>query len=273
MQQVPVPRIEVKSTDHVVKSHRQTVAQRVIDYFGSSLPNSKLLCFLDDEDPASLRDDRGPANRALYGPIHNVADLEGWPTYVRECIYPTDRFGGHSRGRVIDDLIYLYGNTCAEDMSLTISLAHELQHAIQHSKKRELWAVNSLVANDLSRDIIEALGLGWADIPIEVDARTVSKGVAESFFGEELVRQHIDKKIAEQITESDVRDWKFIRTVNPAMTIDLAAATRRLFERLMNSRSELEAVLQEKRQNPDYSDIDLAAFFRPAAHHAITSAP
>jgi hypothetical protein len=261
MQQIPIPRLEVKAEDHGVKIQRKAVAQRVIDFFGPSLPDSRLLCFLDEVDPPTVRGGRGPANRALYGPIHDISDLEGWPNYVRDCIYSSDPYGG--RARVIDDLVYLHGSTCVDDVGLTISLAHELQHAIQHFKLRELWAVNGLVANDLSRATIEGLRLEWADIPIEVDARIVSKRVAECFFGELRVRQHIDKKTAEPATEGDRRDWQFIRTLMPSMTVDLAGETQRLLDRVKDYRSELEASLQEKRQNPDYTDIDLDAFFIP----------
>ncbi len=261
MHQNPIPRLEVKTEDHAVKIQRKAAAQRVIDYFGLSLPGSRLLCFLDEVGSSPVRDDLGPANRALYAPIHDIADLEGWPNCVRNCIYPSDPYGG--RARVVDDFVYLRGSTCVDDVGLTMSLAHELQHAIQHSKARELWAVNGLVANDLSPETIQDLGLEWADIPIEVDARIVSKRVAECFFGEPRVRQHIDKKIAQPATEADRRDWQFIRTLMPSMAVDLAGETQRLLERVKDYRSELEARLHEKRQNPDYTDIDLDAFFIP----------
>jgi hypothetical protein len=144
-----------------------------------------------------------------------------------------------------------------------MSLAHELQHAIQHSKAREMWAVNSLVANDLSRETIQNLGLEWADIPIEVEARIVSKRVAECFFGEPRVREFIDKHIAQPATEGDRKDWQFIRTLMPSMAVELTSETQRLLNRIRDYRSELEASLEEKRQNPDYADIDLDAFFIP----------
>jgi len=254
--------IEVKASDAAVKTQRRMLAQRVTDYFGLSLPDSRLLCFLDDEAQSSVGGDLGPANRALYMPIHDMADLEGWPNYVRNCIYPSDRYG--SRTRVIDDLVYLRGSTCVDDVGLTISLAHELQHSIQHSAARELWAVNGLVSMDLSPEAIKDLGLEWADIPIEVDARIVSKRVAECFFGELRIRQHIDKKIAQPATEGDARDWQFIRTLMPSMVVNLTSETRRLIERVKDYRPEIEARLHEKTQNPDYTDIDLNAFFTPA---------
>ncbi len=261
MQQNSTPRVEVKTDDSAVKIQRKAAAQRVIDYFGLSLPDSRLLCFIDEAGSSSVRNDLGPANRALYAPIHDIADLEGWPNCVRDCIYPSDPYGG--RTRIIDDLVYLRGSTRVDEVGLTMSLAHELQHAIQHSQTREMWAVNSLVANDLRRETIQSLGLEWSDIPIEVEARIVSKRVAECFFGEPRVRQHIEKNIAQPATEGDRKDWQFVRTLMPSMAIELTGETQRLLNRIRGYRSELEASLEEKRQNPDYADIDLDAFFIP----------
>ncbi|HEY6372539.1 MAG TPA: hypothetical protein VIX91_22510 [Candidatus Acidoferrum sp.] len=94
-----------------------------------------------------------------------------------------------------------------------------------------------------------------------MEARIVSKHVAESIFDEQRVTHHIDTKIAERITEADSVDWQFIRTLTVSTTIDLAAETQQLLKRLKGFRLELENALQEKRQNPDYADIDLDAFF------------
>jgi hypothetical protein len=256
---VPVT-IDVKSDDAVLKGHREVVAQRVLDHLGPCLPNSRVLCFLDDEDPPELRREHGPANRGGYMAVHDEGYLDEWPSYVRECACPSDRFG--YRTRVIDDLVYLYGSTCVDEVGLTMTLAHELQHVIQHGKERKLWAVNSLIANDLSRRTIAALKLNWSDIPIEVEARIVSRHVAESIFGEERVTCHIDSKIAERVTGVDVADWQFIRTLTVSSTIDLAVETQQLLKRLKGFRLELENALQEKRQNLDYADIDLDVFFR-----------
>jgi hypothetical protein len=256
---VPVT-LQVKSDDPAIRTQREAAAQRVLDYFGVRLPHSRLLCFLDDEDPSSVRGDRGIANRGLYGPIQDMADLEGWPNYVRDCIYPIDRCGGRTT-RVIDDLVYLYGSTCANEVGLTMTLAHELQHAIQHAKARKIWAVNGLVPQ-LPKPAIAALKLEWSDIPIERETRIVPKRAAVAFFGEQRVTQFIDEKIAEGITDSDVADWQFIRALTASSSVDLVVDTQRLFKRLKDYRSELESFLQEKKgNNPDFGDIDLDGYF------------
>lgn len=254
--------LKVKSEDGAVKPQRETAAQRVIAYFGLCLPESRLLCFLDDEDPSTLRGLYGPANRGIYGPIHDGTPLAEWPGYVADHIYVDD---GVSLifPRVVDDLVYLYGSTCVDEVALTMTLAHELQHAIQHGKVRTLWAANSLI-HDLDKKIIDALKLRWADIPTELEARIVSKRAAECLLGEQPVRQYIDRKIAERISEDDIADWQFVRTLTPLSSVDLVGGTQLLFERLKAYKSALEVVLQERKGNPDFSDIDLDNFLGPS---------
>jgi hypothetical protein len=250
---------KVKSGDAQVKAQRESSAQRVMSYFGLCLPQSRLLCFLDDEDPVELRKTFGPTNRGLYRPIHDNTVLDGLPSDVQHCICPSDRTG--RRARVVDDLVYLYGSTCNDEVGLTMTLAHELQHSIQHAKMRKLWAANGLVRR---LDMV-GLKLTWADIPIEREARIISKRVAECLLGEQRVNQYIDRKIAKPIPDDDLADWRFIRTLTPSDSIDLVSRTQLLFEQLKDCRPELEAVLRKARQdsNPDFSDIDLDVFFVP----------
>jgi len=255
---VPVT-LKVKSGNAALRALRQAAAERVLDYFDGCLPSSRLLCFLDDGDPPILKQVFGVANRGVYGPIHDSTPLADWPEYVSGCILVDD---GVSLlyPRVIDDLVYLYGSTCANEVGLTMTLAHELHHAIQHANARKVWAVNGLVPQ-LPKTAIAALKLQWADIPIERETRIVSRRVAVDFFGEKRVTQYIDEKIAEAITEVDVADWQFVRALTPSSSVEIVGDTQRLFQRLKGCRSELEAVLQEKKDNPDFGDIDLDCFF------------
>lgn len=254
--------LKVKADDPAVKAQRKAAARRVLDYFGSCLPPSRLLCFLDDDDPPGIKGERGNANRGLYGPIHDDTPLAEWPDYIQNAIYVEDRAPSYLK-RVVDDLIYIYGSTCTNEVGLTMTLAHELQHAIQHANARKVWAVNGLVTN-LDRKIIHAEKLTWADIPIEREARIVSNRVAVHFFGEQRVSEHIDEKIAERVTGGDVADWHFIRTLTASSSVDLVGDTQRLFRRLKRYRSELETALREKKGNPDFSDFDLGPFFDEA---------
>ena len=86
------------------------------------------------------------------------------------------------------------------------------------------------------------------------------------FFGEVRVREYIDQKIAERVTEADAGDWqfvRFVRTLTPSSTVDLNAETKQLFERLRGYRAELEAALQERKRlkDCDFLDIDLGVYF------------
>jgi len=251
-------KVEVRSRNSAVKKQRETAAWRVIKYFGKTLPPSRLLCFLDDDDSSSLRGERG-----LYKPIRNIADFDGPLSRVRNCVYPSDSYGG--RTRVIDDLVYLHGTTCANEVGLTMTLAHEIQHAIQHSGVRKLWAVNSLI-HQLPREVCNALDLEWADIPIEREARIVAKCAAVQLFDEKRVSNYIDERIQEHVSDADAADWKFIRNLTSSDSVDLASNTLTLFQRLKVYRPELEEVLEEyKKENPeDFGDIDLCAFLEDA---------
>ena len=246
-------KLEVKSED------ARAQAQRVLDYFGSNLPPSRLLCFLDDDDPPFLKQVFGIANRGVYGHIGDNTPMDIWPDYVTRCIFVDDGIS-LLYPRVIDDLVYLYGSTCANEVSLTMALAHELQHVIQHAVARKVWAVNGLVPH-LHKTVIAALNLQWTDIPIEIEARIISKRVAVQFFGEQRVTRFIDEKIAEGVTESAVADWQFVRTLAASSSVDLAACTKLLFKRLKGHQAELEAVLLEKKGDLDFSDIELGAYF------------
>jgi hypothetical protein len=241
-------------------TRRRELARRVMERFAAELANSRLLCFLDDQDAPIIRLDRGPANRGFYAPINDGTPLDWIPEYVSSRIYVDDGVSVFYT-RVVDGLIYLHGTACVEEVGLVMTLAHELQHAVQHTKSRKLWALNSLV-NELDRAIIKRLNLTWADIPIEVDARLVSKRVAEQLFGNERVRSYIDGKIAEHVTGADAADWIYLRSLDPATTVDLAVASQLLFARLKDYRPELEAVLRRaKSVSQSYGDISLDSFF------------
>jgi hypothetical protein len=253
--------LKVKSEEAAVRKQREATAGRVLDYLGGCLPSSRLLCFLDDDDPQALRREYGSANRGGYMPIHDNIPLVNLPGYVTDCIFVDDGVS-IPFPRVVDGLIYLYGSTCANNVGLTMTLAHELQHAIQHANVRKVWAVNGLVPN-LGRKIIDALKLTWVDIPIEREARIVSKRAALYLFGEQRVNRYIDEKIAEHVTEADAADWQFVRKLTASSSVDLVAESKRLFNRLKGYKAEVEAALLEKKEsnNPDFLDIDLSTFF------------
>jgi len=253
-----LPEVFVKATDDAAKHQRNATAQRVIECLRHQLPNRRLLCFLDDEEWRSFKDENGVANRGFYQPV-TVPDSfwRNAPLYITERLVV-------DRRPAFDDFIYLHGSTCSSAMGLTMTLAHELQHFIQHSQQTRLWAANSLIPR-LNRTTIRALGLRWCDIPHEREARIVSKRTAEQIFGAELVEQYIDDKIREPVTECDAADWECIRELATSTPYDLAFATKLFFPRLKGHRHELERTLREfQSEYADSPGVDLDALLSGA---------
>jgi hypothetical protein len=239
-----------KSVADAVKAHRESAARNVVAGFGA-LPDRRLLCFFDDEDWPLLRGRGMAANRGAY--FHSPR-WEDTPYYVRGHALPDGR-------PAFEELIYLHGSTCSSDISLTMTFAHEMQHFVQHSNARLLWAANTLahaMLRHLEPDKFAALGLRVCDIPFEREARIVAKRVAEKLFGQDLVRRHIEAKAAEHVTEQDATDWDCIRDLSGSTQYDLAIETRRFFPKLQRHKSELERGLRAlQRDDEAFRQIDL----------------
>jgi hypothetical protein len=252
-------KIEVKSHDHALKANRQAAARRVLDEFGNGLPDLRLLAFFDDEDWSYFRDELGPSNRGLYTPIKSGNfQWAIWPQYVKECILVCDP--SSSLRQDVDHVIYLYGSTCAGEVGLTMTFSHELQHFIQYSFHRKLWAENFLLPH-LPKDVIDAEGINWPDIPNERQARSVAKQIATKLCGADAVKTYIDRRISESITPGDAEDWRFSQQVDPSVPYDLAGETKRVFQRLKPYRQHFEKFLDQMRGDVDFKNLDLSEYF------------
>lgn len=137
-----------------------------------------------------------------------------------------------------------------------MTLAHELQHFVQYGSVRKVWAENSLIPM-LSRDVILASGLRWSDIPIEREARTVSKRIAEKLFGANRVARYIDIRIARAVNAADGTDWKFVRRLSTSVPYDLESSTHLIHKRLCCFRRELEVLLEALKDDPDFGLVNL----------------
>ena len=146
-----------------------------------------------------------------------------------------------------------------------MTLAHELQHSIQHSRTRELWAVNSLI-HQLPKSIIHTLKLTWPDVPTEREARIVSKRAAVNLFGEKRVTEYIDERIREHARDGEFSDLQFVRTLTPESSVDLAESTHFLFKRLSGYGPELNDIFEKIKahNSEDFGDINLNAFLQDA---------
>jgi hypothetical protein len=256
-------KVEVKSWDDAVRVKRQATAQRVVNEFGDRLPNLRLLAFFDDEDWSYFRYELGPSNRGLYTPIKPNVQWGTWPYYVKECILVSDPSTLRLR-QEIDHVIYVHGTTCADEVGLTMTFSHELQHFIQYGFNRKLWAENFLLPR-LPKDVIDSTGLNWPDIPNEREARIVAKRIGVILCGADAVNQYIARKIVESVTSQDAEDWRFSQRVDPSLPYDLAGETKRIFQRLEPYRQHFDAFLAQMREDVDFNDIDLSEYFDEAA--------
>jgi len=165
--------------------------------------------------------------------------------------------------RLFDYVIYLHGSTCVDRVGLTMTFAHELQHFVQqHGSAQRLWAENQLIKTlitTLPEGERTALGLMWSDIPIEREARIVSKRTAETLFGAEPVRQFIEQRIIEAVDKCDAANWRFIQGIVFPIQIDLAGDTQRLYHQLKGYRLRLEELLQEMKKQPEFKDVELTS--------------
>ena len=167
----------------------------------------------------------------------------------------------YKRSFSYDCAIYLYDSTCRDELSLTMTLAHELQHFIQYGSDRTTWAFNTLT--NLRREVIEPLGIIWPDIPIEREARIVAKRAAQALVVIENADLHIGSRSKEASTSGEVSDWNFIRDVDVSREYtDLPGHTRRLYNhRLARIRPELEDTLSKLKEDPLFPSIDLETMF------------
>jgi hypothetical protein len=246
------PVLKVKSSDAAVKQQRESAAQGVLDQFGNSLPDRRLLCFFDDEDCQFFKRWHGSENLGFYHSITDRTGFNGWPTYMTDVI-----FADYGSKRMFDHVIYLHGSTCSDAVGLTMIFAHELQHFVQIGQVPRAHAANTFVIEFLN-DIGNNLGLTWSDIPIEREARAVSKGIALKLLGSEPVRLFIEGKFCSTSDAVEAADWQFIQGLDPSTSYDLEHETFVLFKRLKDHRSELHSVLVKfKCEDPDYLPVDL----------------
>jgi hypothetical protein len=245
----------VEGRDEAMKSERQKWAQRVIDHFAGRLPECRVLVYLDDTDPPTLK--RGPAHRGLFQPIdkHHFS-VAIWSRKLALTIQSPAPMGPDPIFHC-DSLVYLFDSTCNTEEMTTMSLAHELHHSIQHNRDPQTWAWNTLPSY-LCDETIAALGLQWKDIPIEREARFVAKSATESLLGFDRTAQYIESRIAANVTDEDTNDWHFIRGIDTSdSSYNCARATGELYRRMFPFWEELQQLLERTRYLPEFKHLRL----------------
>jgi hypothetical protein len=249
------PSVKVKASDSLVKKRREEIAQLVLDQFGDSLHDCRLLCFFDDEDCHEFKVQLGDGNRAFHRVISDRTAFAGWPEYIRDCILVDDPTSFWYK-RMFDQLVYLYGETCANRVGMTMSFAHELQHVIQRVKVPELLTANGLFRH-LPIPVVQNVGLQWSDIPTEREARAVGKRIAVTLHGDEAVKEFVTQTASITTDPIELADVHFIQGLDTSIPYDLKDETLALFERFKNYRSEIEVVIEGFKSDPDFERVDL----------------
>lgn len=248
--------IYVKSDDSAIKQRREGVACRVREYFMSNCDvpaHLRAICFLDDRDADEIRGELGPSNRGLHWPIRGQG-LGMWPSYMWGVVAAMDYSTGDCRWPFAS-VIYLHGSTCENDLALTTTLAHELQHFLQYANCRRLWAINVFLMSLLKPEKPH-LRRVW-DIPTEREARIVSKTAAEALHGIRVVEQYANERIETAVGEDDKEDWKFFQSIDCSIPYSAAESTSSLVDLYRAELQKLQ-MTPEWQKDPDFSSIDFA---------------
>lgn len=218
----------VRSSDALVKARRQAICNRVIEHFEPELPELKLLCFIDDEDAPTIKAGNGLANRGLHLVIklNSQKASEGkivFPDYVQELLNKDQ-----SNTNAYDNVIYVHGGTCDPEVSLIITLAHELQHCLQYGNSYSLWAIDQFF-----RRFNGHLGFTkWEDHPTEQEAIFRSKMVAMDLCGENIVTDYANLQASsDKHDEAERTRWRYFRDLSTSERYDLGTATDAIVQR------------------------------------------
>jgi hypothetical protein len=246
--------IHAISDNERIRAHREELARRVaavVDRNSNPDRVARVVCILDNQDHAYLKEEFGSqANRGIHWPIQGRG-VSLWPYYTHNLIAPPIGLYGDVSWPYIS-VVYLHGSTSETDIGLTLTLAHELQHFLQYSQNRALWAANILLMNLRSEEFKV-----WWDFPIEIEARITAKRVAEELFGKEAVHDYIMSRIEARVTDNDAEDWRFVQHIDTGAPYDLFESTSPL---VRGHREELDRLLAGKGVEQDFAAVDLDSF-------------
>jgi hypothetical protein len=184
--------------------------QRVLERF--QLPNLRLLCFFDVQNPKHFDQKFGCKYRGLHRTVHGIGYV---PPHLQQHFFDV------SGGFAFDNVVYLPGRTCVAKAGAVITFAHELQHFVQHGSAYKVLVANNLLSENLLGFDPDSPAKAW-HIPHEQDAMLVSKRVAEAVLGTEVVSQHVESRIAAQ---DDLLYWQYFQNLSADSPFDLLAQT------------------------------------------------
>jgi hypothetical protein len=170
------------------------------------LPDRRLLCFFDVKQSDEL------AKKYGEGGIHIAVGPKGlgngWPHDIQELL------GMKQLSAAFDNLIYIPGDKYSKRRaSLTVTLAHEVQHFLQCIDEPTAYSINCGIAKHL--DIFTQLK-AW-EIPYEIDAMQRSKQVGNALLGSEAVEAFTIEQIEDATSSnngSKLALWHFFQSLS-----------------------------------------------------------
>jgi hypothetical protein len=211
------------------------LCQRVEEEF--ELPTRRLCRYFAGFDDVYLIANPcfGPHLRGFHA---TVAARNSFPKYLFDCFFHpletlTMRHTLPSFEEMVafDSLIYIRSSTCNDSTGLVECYAHELQHFVQYGRTPRLWAVNSVLYQNLKP--LEPASV-VTDIPTEREANIVSKRVAEKVCGVEKVNKFAEERVRfmDECGQHEERDrWIFFRDIPSSTPFNLLDATLPLVEK------------------------------------------
>ncbi len=190
--------------------------------------------FANAEDDYLLRT-IGQYYRGFYTPFSWRRNL---PSYLQDCfflsmdeVYASEKMLSLNEMTAFDSLVYIRHSTCLDVTGFVTTYAHELQHFVQHGDTPKLWAVNSVLSEQLGKFEPTATAI---DVPGEQEANIVSKRVAEVVCGVEAFRAFVEEQIRLMEEAGEARQktrWIFLRDVPSSTKYNLLEATIPLVEK------------------------------------------
>ena len=142
------------------------------------------------------------------------------PGYFHEVVWPEGQL-------LFASAVYVHGSTAVDDIGLTLTLAHELQHFVQATN-----TPNAMETHRILKDL-PALranpGTLWSDFPMEREARIVAKQVAEEIHGDHDVKQNLAKRVRDH--DADAKDWQFVSGIDTSCPYDAIVETKLMAEK------------------------------------------
>jgi hypothetical protein len=182
-------------------------------------PDTRLLCFLDDENQPAMTEKMGKFYCGVFSTIRG--NCLPFPQYLLDLFMDYDVMPSEFR---YDQFIYVRNTTCQTVPGAIITLAHELTHCRQRDTAVKVWLANTLLYWELHKlDPVAILTAKPWDIPIEHEAQLNSRRIAIELLGETVVDAHVASRIQDN---HDPDKWRFFQNLSMSSTYDLLEATK-----------------------------------------------